>query len=100
MYSRTSDKGPSKIKKQQQQKTNKNLLSRLTWCKLISEIRTASLQGTVDLIPMCPLFRGSTVLQGTVDLIPMCPLFRGSTVLQGTVDLIPMCPLFRGSTCA
>ena len=56
------------------------------------------IQGTVDLIPMCPLFRGSTVLQGTVDLIPMCPLFRGSTVLQGTVDLIPMCPLFRGST--
>ena len=28
---------------------------------LASEIRTASLQGTVDLIPMCPLFRGSTV---------------------------------------
>ena len=65
---------------------------------LTSEIRTASLQGTVDLIPMCPLFRGSSILQGTVDLIPMCPLFRGSTVLQGTVDLIPMCPLFRGST--
>ena len=48
-------------------------------CKLTSEIRTASLQ---DLIPMCPLFRCSTVLQGTVDLIPMCPLFRGSTVGQ------------------
>ena len=65
---------------------------------LSSEIRTASLQGTVDLIPICPLFRGPTVLQGTVDLIPMCPLFRGFTVLQGTVDLIPMCPLFKGST--
>ena len=48
---------------------------------------------TLDLIPMCPLFRGSTVLQVTVDLIPMCPLFRGSTVLQGTVDLI-QCVLY------
>ena len=56
------------------------------------------LQGTVNLIPVCPLFRGSTVLQGTVDLIPMCPLFRGSTVLQGTVDLMAMWPLFRDST--
>ena len=27
----------------------------------IPEIRTTSLQGTVDLIPKCPLFRGSTV---------------------------------------
>ena len=33
----------------------------------------------LDLVPMCPL--GFTVLQGTVDLISMCPLFRGSTVL-------------------
>ena len=57
-----------------------------------SEIRTAYLQGTVVLIPMCPLFRGSAVsfcaeirkvsLQGTVDLIPMCPLFRDSTVSE------------------
>ena len=52
---------------------------------IVENLMTAFLQGTVDLIPMCPLFRGSTVLQGTVDLIPMCPLFRGSTVLQGTV---------------
>ncbi len=28
-------------------------------CKLTSEIRTASLQGTMDMIPMCPLFRNS-----------------------------------------
>ena len=27
----------------------------------------------------------------TVDLILMCPLFRGPTVLQGTADLITMC---------
>ena len=51
---------------------------------LSSKLMTVSLQGTVDLIPMCPLFRGSTVLQGTVDLIPICLLFRGSTVLQGS----------------
>ena len=42
-------------------------------CKLTSEIRTASLQ---DLIQMYPLIRGSTILQGTVDLIPICPYSR------------------------
>ncbi len=37
LYRRTSDKGPS-------------------------ELRTTSLQGTINMIPMCPLFGGSTVV--------------------------------------
>ncbi len=67
------------------------------------------------LVPMCPLFGGSTIHKEEDNLsivdkmagLPTCPLFRCYTVHIKEYDNLtivdkmaglPMCPLFRGST--
>ena len=57
--------------------------------------RTASLQETVYLIPMCPLFRGQPPYKRQYTWSHVSFIQRTAS-LQETVYLIPMCPLFRG----